>query len=40
MDLVKTKHFETTIRQYNEFKNVRIFTVFEPYLPILKKSGA
>ena len=26
--------------QYNEFKNIGIFTVFEPYLPILKKSGA
>ena len=40
MNLVKTKHFETTIMQYNEFKNIGIFTVFEPYLPILKKSGA
>ena len=40
MNLVKTKHFETTIMQYIEFTNIRIITVFEPYLPILKKSGA
>ena len=40
IDLVKTKHFETTNEQYNEFRNIRIFTDFEAYLHILKKSGA